>query len=294
MIARSKFRNKLFIYYFSIFIVFTLVIAAYLYQREKKYRIETLNDELYNITKITNNYLKANLVYETGNYQIVDSLVKILPQNELRLTIIGPDGTVLYDSSVRDWKTMANHKSRPEVMQSTYSDFCTIIRRSATTGDDYYYYSKFYSKYYIRAALIYDVNIVNFLTAQKMFLVVILFSFIMIWVVLLIVTNRFGESVTKLKDFAIKVSRNEPFDHNLPFPKNELGIIGEEIISIYTNLRKTKDDLAVEKERIFNHLNVLNEGVAFFTKNNDKILTNNHFIQYMNIISGELTISSSN
>ena len=131
MIARSKFRNKLFIYYFSVFIVFTLVIAVYLYQREKKYRIETLNDELYNITKITNNYLNANLVYETGNYQIIDSLVKILPQNELRVTIIGPDGTVLYDSSVKDWKTMANHKSRPEVMQSTYSDFGTITRKSS-------------------------------------------------------------------------------------------------------------------------------------------------------------------
>ena len=294
MIPRSKLRNKLFIYYTSVFIVFTLVIAAYLYQREKKYRIETLNDELYNITKITNNYLITNSAFETGNYQIVDSLVKILPQAELRITIIGPAGNVLYDSSVKDWNTMMNHKGRPEVMQSTYSDFGSAIRKSNTTGISYYYYSKFYSKYYIRAALIYDINIVNFLTTEKMFLLVILFSFIMIWIVLLIVTNRFGESVTKLKDFAVKVSRNEPFDQNIPFPKNELGIIGEEIISIYSKLRKAKDDLAVEKERIFNHLNILNEGVAFFTKDNDKILTNNHFIQYMNIISGELTISSVN
>jgi two-component system, OmpR family, phosphate regulon sensor histidine kinase PhoR len=294
MIPRSRFRNKLFIYYFTVFTVFALVMVAYLYNREKRYRIATLNDELYNITVITNNYLNSNNIREKGNYHILDSLLNILPRKELRITIIDATGKVIYDSTVKNWEDMVNHKERPEIMQATYSDFGTNIRKSNTTGIDYYYYAKFYNKYYIRAAVIYDINVINFLATEKMFIVVILFAFILIWIILLIVTDRFSESVTKLKDFAIKVSRNEPFDNNIPFPKNELGIIGEEIISMYTNLRKAKDDLAVEKERILNHLNVLNEGVAFFTKNNDKILTNNHFIQYMNIISGELTISSTN
>jgi two-component system phosphate regulon sensor histidine kinase PhoR len=294
MIPRNRFRNRLFIYYFSVFLIFTLVIVLYLYHREKRYRIETLNDELYNITRTTDNYLKANNIYKKGDYHMVDSLVRIFPQDELRITIIGNTGIVLYDSFVKDWATMSNHNDRPEVMESTYSDFGTTIRKSGTTGVDYYYYCRFYNKYYIRAAVIYDIKIVNFLATGKMFLVVIFFSFILIWIVLLLVTNKFAESVTKLKDFAVKINRNEPLDHNIVFPKNELGIISEEIINIYSNLRKTKDDLAVEKEKLFNHLNVLNEGVGFFTRENDKILTNNHFIQYMNIISGELTISSSN
>lgn len=291
MIERSRFRNNLFLYYSGIFLLFTLIIVAYLYEREKKFRIETLNDELYNITRTVNNYIVANKIYENGSFRIIDSLVRILPQEELRITVIDNSGKVLYDSSVKDWSMMPNHKNRPEVMESTYSDFGTTIRRSNTTGVDYYYYSKFYNRYYIRAAVIYDINIVNFLGAAKMFLVVILFSFILIWGLLLLVTNRFGKSVTMLKDFAVKVSRNEPIGRAISFPKNELGVISEEIISMYRSLQKARDELSLEKDRLFTHLNVLNEGVAFFTSKNEMMLNNSHFIQIMNSISGEPTVN---
>jgi two-component system OmpR family sensor kinase/two-component system phosphate regulon sensor histidine kinase PhoR len=93
-----------------------------------------------------------------------------------------------------------------------------------------------------------------------------------------------------LKDFAIRVSRNEPVENGISFPKNELGVISEEIIGMYGNLQKMRDDLASEKDRLFAHLNVLNEGVAFFNRNNEKILANSHFVQFMNFISGELTV----
>jgi len=292
MFSRNKFRNNLLSFYSAIFIVVALLITTYLYNREKEYRIETLNDELNNTTAIVDNFVKINSIYLTGNYQLVDSLRKLLPQENLRISIIDTSGNVLFDSSVNEYERMENHKTRPEIIESGHSDFGTAVRKSGTTGKQYYYYAKFYDRYFIRAAIVYDINVSNFLKANLRLLFILLFFFVIVGIVLLIVTNKFGESVTRLKDFAISVTHDRPFEST--FPRNELGVIGSEILEIYNNLLSAKNDLANEKEKLFNHLNALNEGVAFFSSDKKINFNNDHFIQLMNMISGDLKIFSSN
>jgi two-component system OmpR family sensor kinase/two-component system phosphate regulon sensor histidine kinase PhoR len=289
---RNKFRNTLLIFYSAIFLVIALLIIAYLFNREKQYKVTTLNDELLNITMITNNYININSIQQSGNYRLLDSLNRLLPHDNMRLTVIDKSGSVLYDSFVADWQNMENHLERPEVAGSRESEFGTDIRRSESTGQKFYYYSRSYGKYFIRSALVYDVSISNFMKANMNFMFLVVGCFLVIGAILLLVTKKFGESVTRLQDFTLSLKNDEPFDSD--FPKNELGEIGSEILGIYKNLLAAKNELLIEKGKFFNHLNALNEGVAIFSSEKDIIFSNNHFINQMNLISGDLKIFTSN
>lgn len=292
MMTKHTFKNRLFIYYSVVFMVFALLIVSYQFKREKTYKSQQLENTLDNITEITHRYIDANNIIESREYNKIDSLLQLVPLSGTRLTLINPNGHVLYDSFVTNPSTMENHLMRPELQKSLYSNKGSNIRSSTTTGEPYYYYARFYNTYFIRSAVVYDLEIKKFLRAESLFFVYMAIFFFVVWMLLAFVTRRFGEAVTRLKDFAIKVGRGEAFETHTRFPHNELGDIGQQIIQIYNKQKSAKDELSVEREKLFSHLFVLNEGVGFFSPDKKKILTNNHFIQYINTICDQSTISA--
>lgn len=290
---RKSIKWKLFIYYFLLFAIFTLSIVLFQNQREKHFRIAELETTLNEYTDLTNRYIEHYSLFKEQTFSKLDSLKNIIPANKARITIINFDGKVLYDNVINDYAHLENHKERPEFQKSLFSEFGENIRHSTTTNEDYIYYAKSYKNYVVRAAIVYDTNIKAFLKADRVFIPFFIFLFIIFGFLLRYIANHIGDSITKLKDFVVKIRRNEVVtaDDDSRFPNDELGFISREIIQLYQKLRKTKTELVLEKEKLISHLFVLKEGIAFFSSNKKAILNNSHFIFYINIIAEETTIS---
>ena len=271
-----SFSGKLFLSVISLFIMFSACFIAYQYQREKDYKIELLNTKLQNY----NEQLDLVILNNPGDKskEALDRYIARYVDKKLRVTIISPDGSVLYDNTDNGTEPLENHIARPEIQQALKNGSGFDVRRvSDTTGLTYFYSVTRYSHYLIRTALPYDVNLINSLAADQRYL----------WFTGIIYTSRLGTAVTHLKEFAQKADRNEPIDIDMmsAFPHNELGEISQHIIQIYKRLHKTKEALYIEREKLITHLQTSREGLGVFTKDKREILVNNLFTQYSNIIS---------
>ncbi|MBA7544258.1 hypothetical protein ES705_36610 [subsurface metagenome] len=140
MLKKLSFRQKLFIYLSLVFTVFTVLVLVFQYEREKDFRKSQLENTLDNITELTHKYIKKNVLTESGNFKLLDSLKSIIPGPNIRITVISPRGFVLYDSEVTNYGDMENHLHRAEVQESVAENFGANIRESVTTGNSYYYY----------------------------------------------------------------------------------------------------------------------------------------------------------
>ena len=288
---RKSIKWKFFTYYLLLFAAFSLSMIIFQNKREHHFRIAQLEGTLNEYTGLTNRFIQSYSVDFNKNFSRLDSLKKLIPPEKIRITVISIDGKVLYDNTISNYTEMENHKDRPEVQKALYGKFGENIRHSESKNEDYFYYAKSYNNLIIRAAVPYDNEIRQFLKPNNVYILFFIFLFLIFGFFLSYIARHIGDTITKLKDFVVKVRHDEAIDQDPGFPNDELGFISQEIIRFYGQLHETKRELTLERDKLISHLYVLKEGVAFFSPEKKIILNNSHFIFYLNIISRETTMS---
>lgn len=273
--------HKLFLYFFGMLVVLFATITFVQFQREKNSRAEQLDDVLFNYNNIVNNYLEER----NYNWDELYDIVRLFPDSALRITVIDTLGNVLYDTSVKEAALLENHKTRPEFLMAEQLGKGKALRRSETTGIEYYYYAGKFSHYYVRSALPYGVELKS-LMKTNMFFVYFMFVILLLAIgAIYLVTKNFTKSIDRMRIFTEKAKNGEELQVDVVFPNDELGEISSNMVMLYRQLARTKDEVINEREKLINHLYISQEGLGIFSPEKKEILTNPTFIQHTSFLS---------
>ncbi|MBQ3609473.1 MAG: two-component sensor histidine kinase [Bacteroidaceae bacterium] len=282
-----SFSQRLFFSVIALFIAFVICFMAFQYRREKDYKVELLNTQLQNYNDQLSDFLFIQDSLETTT---LGQYVRSHHLNDLRVTLITPNGKVIFDNLRKNPEQFSNHLDRQEIKQALQQGSgYAIHRQSESVGGEFFYSARYYPELeiIIRSALPYNVSLIQSLSTDSHYI-----WFAMVISIILIgmfysFTHKLGMSITHLQQFALKADRNEPIDPDIQksFPKNELGEISTYIIQIYHRLHRTKEALYIEREKLVTHLQISHEGLGVFTKEKKEILVNLLFKQYINFIS---------
>ena len=280
--------QKLFLYFFGMIFILFATITFVQYQRERSSRADELDKLLDTYNLIIHNYIEE----KNYTWQNLDQIVRLFPDKSLRVTVVDMSGSVLYDSSVKETEKLENHRNRPEFLLAAQSGRGKALRRSATTGKEYYYYAGKFSNFYIRSALPYNLELKSLLMTNMFFFYFMVVILLLAMVALYFITKNFTKTIDRMRIFTERAKNGEELDVDVEFPKDELGEISSNMVMLYRQLAKTKNAVNNEREKLINHLYISQEGLGIFSSEKKEILTNTTFIQYASFLTDKSEATS--
>ena len=286
---KTSYKQKIFLYFFIVFALFTGAVVIFENNSERKYKTKIFESDQKVYTEFIHSYLNQNKI----NFENIEELKGILPllPSTLRISIIKDDGKVIFDNDANHTGAMTNHLDRPEIQTAKLKDFGSDIRESLSLKREFMYYAIHYDGYFIRVASPYNVEVKDFLKSDNVFLYFIIFLFFAVLIALVFISNRFGKSIVQLKDFVVSARDGKADLQQIAFHDDELGEIGNEIVILYKKIANNRRKLLMEREKLLQHFQSLEEGVCFFTSERRKVYSNSHFMQYLNALCDKPTLN---
>lgn len=295
MFKISSVGKKLYFSVLTVFLVFAVSFIVFQQNREKQFKISTLTLKLANYNEL----LMEDLLLSTSqgillsdNVDMVDSVrvaeaklqefVREHESKDLRVTLVKPDGRVVFDNMSKNYRHFANHAKREEIAEALkVGQGTSVERQSKTLRQDYFYVASYFPKaqLIVRTALPYNDDLTKSLQADQHYIWFAIVAIILLTVVLYRFTYRLGKNVSKLTIFAYKADHNESLEVEdlANFPDDELGEIAERIIKMYKRVQTTRKEQDILKRQLTQNIaHELKTPVASIQGYLETILDNPH------------------
>ena len=287
--------RKLYFSVLTVFLVFAVSFIVFQQAREKQYKVSTLTMKLegYNALLEEDLALSHDKGILLGDSTLkeqhvvvaedkLNAFVRAHESKDLRITLVRPDGKVVYDNMRKDYNHFANHLNRKEIQDALKNGQGTSVeRQSKTLLHDYFYVASYYPKdsLIIRSALPYNNDLSKSLQADQHYIWFAIAAIIILTIVLYRFTNRLGKNIAKLNIFAYKADHNESLEVEdlAKFPADELGEIAERIIKMYKRIQATRKEQDILKRQLTQNIaHELKTPVASIQGYLETILDNPH------------------
>ena len=295
MFKISSVGRKLYFSVLAVFLVFAVSFIVFQQSREKQFKINTLTLKLANYNELLmEDLLLSNSqgILLSDSVDMVDSVrvaeaklqefVREHESKDLRVTLVKPDGKVVFDNMSKEFRHFANHAKREEIAEALKTGQGTSVeRQSKTLKHDYFYVASYFPKaqLIVRTALPYNDDLAKSLQADQHYIWFAIFAIILLTVVLYRFTYRLGKNVSKLTIFAYKADHHESLEVEdlAKFPDDELGEIAERIIKMYKRVQTTRKEQDILKRQLTQNIaHELKTPVASIQGYLETILDNPH------------------
>lgn len=250
--GRSSVGKRLYVSVVAVFLVFAVAFIIFQWNRERQYKVALLENRLQDF----NERMDDAIHYIGGvNEKQLAYFVRENGMRDMRVTLIDVHGRVLFDNVSKNYRALANHGNRPEIVEARKRGRGSAVERnSSTLKRDYFYSATFFPRdgVFIRSALPYNDGLAHILQVDQHFVWFAVVAILVLILVLYRFVNRLGTNITKLKIFAARAEHNESLETEdlAAFPADELGEIAEKIIKIYKRLQTTRREQGILKRQL--------------------------------------------
>ena len=241
-VIRLSYHKRLFLMLLAFFWSIILCFIYFQYTREKQYKSDFLNAQL----QLYNTTLLQTIENAPSFEEYVNT--HTLPFEDLRISIISLDGTVIYDNML-PVDSLDNHSQRPEVADALKKgEGHNIERLSASDGREYFYSATRGKEFVVRTAIPQSEALKELLKTDWTFMGTMMSISLAMSILAYFATRRLGKNIERLNRFAAKAEKGESFDEEEPFPNDELGSISNHIVRLYSQWQQTIKDRDIAHE----------------------------------------------